>query len=131
VTAPINLEFEFDSAELAKAREMMGPKLFEKAMADVRKSAILAGDAAAKRATPYDLGHAKRSTVADLSRMTVEGRYPYLDWLDTGEDGTGRRIRDPRGGYRIREFTRDVVNDALPVLMDKAGRKIAERWARS
>lgn len=127
---PISVAAEFDAMQLAEVKYRVGTDaLYKTALKNLQKDAILVGDAAAKRATPVVQGHARRSTAADMSRMEVVGRYPYLDWLDIGKDSRGREIRNPRGGYKIREFAVDAVKDAIPALLDRAGREIAGRWS--
>lgn len=131
MSAPaVGIDVEFDQWQLAELKYLAGSdKLYAKALSNLQRDATLVGDAAAKRATPVDTGHARRQTAADTRRMEVVGRYPYLDWLDTGKDDSGREIRNPRGGYQIRSFAREAVEDAMPALFDKAGREIADRWS--
>lgn len=127
----MDVRFEFDPKSMGSLFVALHPDLHLKAMQRVAALAILVGDRAAKKATPVETGHARRSTVADTRRLVLEGRYPYLDWLDTGEDSRGRVMSGwRRGGYQIRKHTQDQVNAELPNLIDRAGREIQKRWAK-
>lgn len=126
----VGVEIEIDPFKLAELKHLVGSdKLYDKALGNALKDAMIIGDAAAKRATPVVTGHARRSTVADTRRGVLEGRYPYLDWLDEGKTLSGRTMKNPKGGYKIRTFTREAVEAALPGLLDRAGREIAVRWS--
>lgn len=135
----MSVDIEFDAASLADLKRTVGPALYEKAVANLNKDAIHVADAAAKKATPGSgkgptgiprTGHARRSTMSDANRGVVEGRYPYVNWLDKGEDSRGRRMLSRPGGYQIRRQTREAVVAAIPALLDKCGREIAERWVK-
>ena len=126
-----DVKVEFDQSQLERLEEvLLGGPLWDRALERINALALIKGDAAAKKQTPVRSGHARRSTVADVRNGTLEGRYSYLDWLDTGQDDTrGRQMKNPRGGYQIRRKTKAAVEAELPELIDRAGREIAEKWA--
>lgn len=126
---PVNVELEFDRAQLAALKRTVGPALYEKAVDKVLVDATHLGEGAAKEETPVRTGHARRSSVSDAKAHEVRARYPYFEWLDTGEDRAGRKMASRPGGYQISRQTRAKVEANLPKLVDRVGREIAQRWA--
>lgn len=130
MSTDMGVSAEFDQAQLRGLQDLLGDgRLYDDALEMINKFAVLHADREAKKLTPVRSGHARRSTVADTRRLVLEGRYPYLDWLDKGEDERGRVMRTPRGGYQIRAKTKEATLAALPEYIDRAGREIAKRWA--
>lgn len=125
-------QFAFDPKQLAELERLLDPAEFNVILDEIATDAAHEGEASASENTPVVTGNARRSTVSDVRHADklVEGRYPYLDWLDTGRDRRGRQMRSRPEGYQIRRRTREDVEAAVPQLFDKAGREISARWSR-
>ena len=102
---------EFDTAALEKALAGLSQDALREALAVAAGDLAMIGEARAKAVTPQVTGNARRSTVSDVTGQdkAVRGRYPYLNWLDTGEDSRGRKMRTRPGGYQIRRETLSEV----------------------
>lgn len=119
--------FEIDPKEIAGLQKALDAGHGREMLDNARTDILHVAEGAAKDATPYVTGHARRSTVTAAHK--VVGRYPYLDWLDKGEDTRGRKMQTRPGGYRIRAAARSAAEAAAPAALDKAGREIADRFA--
>lgn len=133
----MNVDISFDPGQLAALERKLGPALYEKAVANLLIDATNVAVAVAIEKTPGSgvgptgiqrTGHARRSTTADQSAHEVYGRYPYFNWLDKGTDSRGRVMLSRPDGYQITRQTRERVGAALPKLIDKCGREVADRW---
>lgn len=103
---------EFDPGALDRVLRFLTPDRYDDALDMAATDLAHHGEAVAKGVTPQVTGHARRSTGSDVEERgvkRVKGSYPYLDWLDTGEDSRGRRMQTRPGGYQIRRTTRDEV----------------------
>lgn len=126
----VGVEISFEPGQLAELERKVGPALYEKAVANLLIDATHVATAAAIEVTPRVTGHAQRSTTAEVAAHEVRARYPYFNWLDKGKTESGRVMLSRPDGYQITRQTREKVLAALPKLVDKCGREVAERWAK-
>lgn len=136
MSGAIDMNVEFDDKQLRQLKADMAPQQFIDALRAAAEDLLLIADRAAKEATPVVTGHARRSLAVSRqgSNATIVSRelyayYPYFRWLDRGEDSRGRRMLVRPGGYGIRKAAGDAAVAAAPVVLDRCGREIAERWS--
>jgi len=111
-----------DRSGLDSLAKRIGPDALRAILANAATDLAHHGELTAKATTPQVTGNARRSTVSDVvsEEKRVMGRYPYLNWLDKGEDGRGRKMRSRPGGYQIRSRTRDEVRAMARAILAKA-----------
>ena len=121
---------EFDQGQLSKILARLSAKQLEAALDNAATDLAHKGEEVAKDTTPQVTGNARRSTVSDVTGRDklVMGRYPYLNWLDTGKDSRGRMMQTRPGGYLIRRTTRAEVVRLAQKAMERAAGEIADGW---
>lgn len=124
------VSFEFDQGQLDALFAKLSPEQTAVALDNAATDLAHLAERAIKEATPQVTGNARRATVSDVDGNVhqVVGRYPYVNWLDTGTDSRGRLMKTRPGGYQLRRAGMDAAKAQAPAVLDKCAREIAGRW---